>query len=596
MVSVAELRRDFEAQRASFTFRDSEASSTGSPLGAVKAASAMLQSSTLSRVSQQVEQLREEVFAGLAQLRRDVEEQMRLAIRREDLSRLGDDTQHVGAATLLRSAQQSAIEKLQQDLFDQQSQQNTALQACREVAIAAAAQGEQLALRMSSAETSLAEFRQNLNSRHIAVIQEETAQQEDLSMESELHGRFVGLKETVAQLRSDVAAQSNWHRDLLVQQAQVESLRHEVSKLQCSRTTPTRSGPAQDPVPSASSPSSSSSFLKANMAASIHVDDRLGDVEAEVRKCNERSIRMEDVVNLAQRMVTITQQSQQEILQDVVAMRSFMTETELRLSGLEKSCLLVASEAARQYSLEGTKAPPELSNEDEEPKLLMSESLKDALTGLVSKIQCGMSHTPSATSLISSQRNHKDDVSNCRKSDLERGSSPTKQVCEATTSDKPRPRSKSPIPRIPSRGTPDDTLFHMDYLVKSAQRTAAFLSPRPPLSEVTAERRPDTSRESTCRTSSMQQHCAPKMSPERDTQTGSLRIPATSPGRMSSAGRGKAWPKTWQSCESSRTPLKTISPSPAGAPEVINQLSHHSSPRSSPRPSISAPVQAGNHC
>mmetsp|Transcript_21973 Transcript_21973/g.39866 ORF Transcript_21973/g.39866 Transcript_21973/m.39866 type:complete len:732 (-) Transcript_21973:52-2247(-) len=88
---------------------------------------------------------------------------------------------------------------------------------------AVVAEHEALRLKMSAVESSLEEFSANQGSG--------ARSPQDLSMQSELHSHFVGLKESLAQLRSDVAVQSSMNSDYLVQQAGLESLRKEVSKL-----------------------------------------------------------------------------------------------------------------------------------------------------------------------------------------------------------------------------------------------------------------------------------------------------------------------------------------------------------------------------
>lgn len=193
----------------------------------------MLQSSKLSRFTQQIDQLREELGGALAKLRQEVEDEKAkqssslhgLTSKSEDLQRRLNDaesgnrieqadfekfkhTAQVASEKVFEhaeqlSAHQAAIQKLQRDLeddrlqqnstvkemttkfgeqeaatarlklelLDQRSQQNATLQACRETVLATAKGCEQMAQKTLAAETTIAELAEQMAA--IAKFQQE---------------------------------------------------------------------------------------------------------------------------------------------------------------------------------------------------------------------------------------------------------------------------------------------------------------------------------------------------------------------------------------------------------------------------------------
>jgi len=89
----------------------------------------------------------------------------------------------------------------------------------------------ELKSKVSVVESVLEETHSLLREKLVATQNEGATSPIDLSIQSELRSDFVALKEAFAQIRSDLAAQTNKYEDLRVQQ-EIDSLRERVCKLQ----------------------------------------------------------------------------------------------------------------------------------------------------------------------------------------------------------------------------------------------------------------------------------------------------------------------------------------------------------------------------
>lgn len=202
-------------------------------------------------VQSMVERLRQEMLDGLATLRQGVEDQITkqgaalsavasesealqlklsaaesmvhihqttIDCLKQDLSQQVVELRTSTAGSQLTvdqlSAQEVLIKKLQQDIFDQHSQQNAAIQACKQVTLAASSDSEQMALKLSAAETALAEIQHDLHGQRATL---ETMRQ-DVSMQG-------GINNEVNLQR---AASDDIRREIHLQHDQLQELRQEL--------------------------------------------------------------------------------------------------------------------------------------------------------------------------------------------------------------------------------------------------------------------------------------------------------------------------------------------------------------------------------
>mmetsp|Transcript_78569 Transcript_78569/g.139400 ORF Transcript_78569/g.139400 Transcript_78569/m.139400 type:complete len:973 (+) Transcript_78569:125-3043(+) len=276
---VAELRKEVKAMHNALDKAEqcSEADSTSASMGGISGEAAMFWSSSMSQVKGQVDKLRDEVFSGLEQFRQELQQQMAQAC--QEFYKTASDSEQMA---LKMSAAESSISELRHNLYQQKAavesvRQEAAMNAVmhqdivqqraqtvdirRDIGLhndhmqelnreldaqrmqlmeqsskftVVAADSEELKLKVSVVESALDETRAELNMKLTAA--ESGVAQEDLSMQSELHSNFVALKETVAQLRSDMTVKSNIYQEHLVQQAALDSLRQEVSQLKLSKS------------------------------------------------------------------------------------------------------------------------------------------------------------------------------------------------------------------------------------------------------------------------------------------------------------------------------------------------------------------------